>query len=75
MEVLQNLILWGWADSQQHNSYRPYGVTAARLVLPGYVVDFYDGQHSATHPVSIHIDARPEVSIDGLRDRFLRWWG
>ncbi|CAL1132714.1 unnamed protein product [Cladocopium goreaui] len=39
-----------------------------------YVVDFYDGQQSATHPVSIHIDARPEVSFDGLKDRLLRWW-
>ncbi|CAE7404363.1 cchl [Symbiodinium sp. CCMP2456] len=27
-----------------------------------YVVDFYDGQQSPTHAVSIHIDARPEAS-------------
>merc|ERR1739841_289247 len=25
-----------------------------------YLVDFYDGKQSSTHPVSIHIDARPE---------------
>ena len=40
----------------------------------GYVVDFYDGQQTTTHPVSIHIDARPEVSIQGLQDRLWRWW-
>ena len=40
----------------------------------GYVVDFYDGQQATTHPVSIHIDARPEVSIQGLQDRLWRWW-
>ncbi|CAJ1399093.1 unnamed protein product [Effrenium voratum] len=39
-----------------------------------YVVDFYDGHQSPSHPVSIHIDARPEVSFEGLRDRFALWW-
>ncbi|CAE8614795.1 unnamed protein product [Polarella glacialis] len=38
-----------------------------------YVVDFYDGKQSPIHPVSIHVDARPEVSWGGLRDRFRLW--
>lgn len=40
-----------------------------------YVVDFYDGKSSPEHPVSIHIDARPEVSWGGIRDRFRMWMG
>uniref|UniRef100_A0A7S4SND9 Holocytochrome c-type synthase n=1 Tax=Alexandrium monilatum TaxID=311494 RepID=A0A7S4SND9_9DINO len=38
-----------------------------------YLVDFYDGKPSPTHPVSIHIDARPEVSWGGVRDRLRLW--
>jgi len=38
-----------------------------------YVVDFYDGKSSPDHPVSIHIDARPEASFAGLGDRFRMW--
>mmetsp|Transcript_137078 Transcript_137078/g.292774 ORF Transcript_137078/g.292774 Transcript_137078/m.292774 type:complete len:225 (-) Transcript_137078:71-745(-) len=38
-----------------------------------YLVDFYDGKPSATHTVSIHIDARPEVSFGGIKDRLRLW--
>eukprot|EP00418_Pyrodinium_bahamense_P008039 CAMPEP_0179123100 /NCGR_PEP_ID=MMETSP0796-20121207/58126_1 /TAXON_ID=73915 /ORGANISM="Pyrodinium bahamense, Strain pbaha01" /LENGTH=231 /DNA_ID=CAMNT_0020821741 /DNA_START=59 /DNA_END=754 /DNA_ORIENTATION=- len=38
-----------------------------------YVIDFYDGKPSPAHPVSIHIDARPEMSWEGLRDRIRLW--
>eukprot|EP00927_Polykrikos_kofoidii_P002146 TRINITY_DN10833_c0_g1_i2.p1 TRINITY_DN10833_c0_g1~~TRINITY_DN10833_c0_g1_i2.p1 ORF type:complete len:250 (-),score=34.27 TRINITY_DN10833_c0_g1_i2:157-849(-) len=38
-----------------------------------YVVDFYDGKPSPTHPVSIHIDARPELSVGGCIDRLRMW--
>lgn len=38
-----------------------------------YVVDFYDGKESPTHPISIHIDARPELSVGGVVDRFHMW--
>lgn len=38
-----------------------------------YVVDFYDGKPSPEVPVSIHIDARPEVSFGGIRDRLRLW--
>merc|ERR1719215_960988 len=38
-----------------------------------YLVDFYDGKASKDHPVSIHIDARPEVSFGGIRDRLQLW--
>ena len=40
-----------------------------------YVVDFYDGAPSASHAVSIHIDARPELTWRGLLDRLKLWWG
>jgi len=39
-----------------------------------YIVDFYDGKPSPMHPVSIHIDARPEVSYGGVVDRFRLWF-
>jgi len=42
-----------------------------------YIVDFYDGRPSEYAPVSIHIDARPELTLGGARDRFrltLREW-
>mmetsp|Transcript_57071 Transcript_57071/g.105504 ORF Transcript_57071/g.105504 Transcript_57071/m.105504 type:complete len:220 (-) Transcript_57071:191-850(-) len=38
-----------------------------------YLVDFYDGKPSAEFPVSIYVDARPEVSFGGLRDRLTLW--
>mmetsp|Transcript_9957 Transcript_9957/g.26363 ORF Transcript_9957/g.26363 Transcript_9957/m.26363 type:complete len:219 (-) Transcript_9957:98-754(-) len=38
-----------------------------------YLVDFYDGKQSPTHPVSIHIDARPELSFGGVKDRLRLW--
>eukprot|EP00928_Gymnodinium_smaydae_P068263 TRINITY_DN51341_c0_g1_i1.p1 TRINITY_DN51341_c0_g1~~TRINITY_DN51341_c0_g1_i1.p1 ORF type:complete len:255 (+),score=39.58 TRINITY_DN51341_c0_g1_i1:67-765(+) len=38
-----------------------------------YLVDFYDGRPSPTHPISIHIDARPELTFGGLVDRFRLW--
>merc|ERR1712183_917225 len=31
-----------------------------------YLVDFYDGKPSPMHPISIHIDARPEISLGGI---------
>lgn len=42
-----------------------------------YIVDFYDGRPSEYAPVSIHIDARPELTLGGARDRLrltLREW-
>jgi len=42
-----------------------------------YIVDFYDGRPSEYAPVSIHIDARPELTFGGARDRLrmtLRQW-
>jgi len=38
-----------------------------------YVVDFYDGKPSPTHPIAIHIDARPEISFGGVADRLRLW--
>jgi len=34
-----------------------------------YIVDFYDGKPSDHAPVSIHIDARPELNVSGFVDR------
>jgi len=34
-----------------------------------YIVDFYDGKPSEHAPVSIHIDARPELTFSGAMDR------
>merc|ERR1712110_163567 len=39
-----------------------------------YVVDFYDGKPSASAPIAIHIDARPEVSVGGVFDRLRLWF-
>jgi len=39
-----------------------------------YLVDFYDGKPQPPHPVSIHIDARPELTLGGFADRFSMWW-
>lgn len=41
-----------------------------------YLVDFYDGKPSPSHPVSIHIDARPELNLTGggAADRFRMWY-
>mmetsp|Transcript_9020 Transcript_9020/g.20043 ORF Transcript_9020/g.20043 Transcript_9020/m.20043 type:complete len:221 (+) Transcript_9020:39-701(+) len=38
-----------------------------------YLVDFYDGKPTPEAPVSIYVDARPEVSFGGLRDRLTLW--
>lgn len=38
-----------------------------------YVVDFYDGKPDPRYPISIHIDCRPEVSVNGMIDRARLW--
>lgn len=38
-----------------------------------YVVDFYDGKPHPERPVSIYIDARPEVTWGGVGDRLRMW--
>jgi len=38
-----------------------------------YLVDFYDGKPHPDRPISIHIDARPEATFDGMKDRFRMW--
>lgn len=39
-----------------------------------YLVDFYDGKPKPPAPVAIHIDARPEITLGGLRDRVSLWF-
>ncbi|VWU51701.1 cytochrome c1 heme lyase, putative, partial [Hepatocystis sp. ex Piliocolobus tephrosceles] len=39
-----------------------------------YVIDYYDGKNDSNAPVSIFIDARPQISYNNLKDILKVWY-